>query len=88
MTLEGQDLRAGTSRFLSQGTFLAYKSLMATFFLFWGVWWAEYDEDPKFGAKCTCFMMDVRGGPTAKRVSCTAVVVLYLFLSILLVSLF
>lgn len=52
VTLEGQELRVGTSRFLSQGSFLLYKTSMAVFFLFWGVWWAEYDKEPEFGAKC------------------------------------
>lgn len=53
VTLEGQEeLRVGTSRFLPQGTFLLYKTSMSVFFLFWGVWWAEYDKEPEFGAKC------------------------------------
>eukprot|EP00752_Nemacystus_decipiens_P006381 g5753.t1 len=34
-------------------TFVLYKSVMAVFFLFWGVWWAEYDKEPEFGAKLT-----------------------------------
>eukprot|EP00903_Cladosiphon_okamuranus_P012549 g11751.t1 len=53
VTLEGQELRVGTSRFLSQGTFLLYKSIMAAFFLFWGIWWAVNDKEPAFGAKLT-----------------------------------
>lgn len=37
----GQELRAGTSRFLSQGPFVAYKSLMAAFFMSWAIYWRE-----------------------------------------------
>lgn len=39
--LGGEELRVGTSRFLSQGTFLAYKSLMAVFFMSWAIYWRE-----------------------------------------------
>eukprot|EP00752_Nemacystus_decipiens_P017107 g15323.t1 len=40
-TIGGQEVRVGTSRFLSQGPFLLYKSVMAVFFMSWAIYWRE-----------------------------------------------
>lgn len=38
-TLERHELRVGTSRFLSQDFFLAYRIVLALYFLFWSIFW-------------------------------------------------
>lgn len=34
-------MRVGTSRFIAQGPFLAYKAVMAVFFMSWAIYWRE-----------------------------------------------
>ncbi|CAM9363706.1 unnamed protein product [Scytosiphon promiscuus] len=41
VTLDGVEIRVGTSRFLPQGPFLAYKSVTALFFMSWAIYWRE-----------------------------------------------
>jgi len=38
-TLDAQALRIGTSRFLPQSLFLAYKLGLAVYFLYWAIFW-------------------------------------------------
>lgn len=39
----GIELRTGTSRFLAQGSFVAYKLVMAVYFTFWAVYWPRVE---------------------------------------------
>lgn len=43
VVLEQKELRVGTSRFLSQPAFVAYKAVLGAYFLFWAVYWPEID---------------------------------------------
>lgn len=44
VTPDGQTLRVGTSRFLSQDFFLLYKLGLAVYFLYWAISWRWVED--------------------------------------------